>query len=95
MELTILTKEQYDEIIRRLDALNSHLLKLNSPNNKHYISNSEFLTRMNISKRTAQSWRDEGKISFSQIGNKIYYLLSDVEELMEKHYIRAFKSKYK
>ena len=46
---------------------------------------------MKISKRTAQTWRDEVKISFSQVGNKIYYRLSDVEELMQKHYIKAFK----
>ena len=46
---------------------------------------------MKISKRTAQTWRDEGKISFSQVGNKIYYKLNDVEELLKKHYIKAFK----
>ena len=46
---------------------------------------------MQISKRTAQTWRDEGKISFSQIGNKIYYLESDVEELLKGNYIKAFQ----
>jgi hypothetical protein len=93
MELTILTKQQFDEIIHRLDSLNAHLLKLNSPAEQRYINNSEFMSRMKISKRTAQSWRDEGKISFSQIGNKVYYLLSDVEDLFERHTIKAFRYK--
>ena len=46
---------------------------------------------MHISKRTAQTWRDEGKISFSQIGNKIYYRMSDVQTLLNKNYNKAFK----
>jgi hypothetical protein len=46
---------------------------------------------MKISKRTAQTWRDEGKISFSQVGNKIYYKLSDVEVLLNQHYVKSFK----
>lgn len=39
---------------------------------------------MNISKRTAQSWRDEGIVSFSQVGSKIYYRMSDVQKLLDK-----------
>ena len=34
---------------------------------------------------------DSGLISFSQVGNKIYYKLSDVEELLKTHYNKAFK----
>ena len=53
----------------------------------------EFLLLMKISKRTAQTWRDEGKISFSQVGNKIYYKLSDVEKLLTEHYNKSFKGR--
>lgn len=90
MELVIYTKEQHDELIKRLDLLNEELNKKNAPPTKRYLDNTEFLFLMKISKRTAQTWRDEGKISFSQIGNKIYYLLSDAEALLEKHYIKAY-----
>jgi len=48
---------------------------------------------MKISKRTAQTWRDEGRISFSQVGNKIYYKLSDVEKLLQEHYNKSFAKK--
>ncbi len=58
---------------------------------ENFIDNQEFLLKMKISKRTAQTWRDEGKISFSQVGNKIYYKVADVEELLTKHYNKAFK----
>jgi hypothetical protein len=48
---------------------------------------------MKISKRTAQTWRDEGKISFSQVGSKIYYKLSDVEKLLQTHYNKSFSKR--
>ena len=58
-----------------------------------FLDNADFIQLMKISKRTAQTWRDEGKVSFSQVGSKIYYLLSDVEKLLEQHYIKSFSRK--
>lgn len=51
-----------------------------------FLDNQEFLQVMNISKRTAQDWRDKGVIPYSQIGAKIYYRFSDIEELLNKNY---------
>ncbi|MGE0567695.1 MAG: helix-turn-helix domain-containing protein [Bacteroidia bacterium] len=93
MEVFMITREEYNEIIKRLDTLNEHVKKLTTPSHQKFLDNEEFLTLMKISKRTAQVWRDEGKISFSQIGNKIYYLLSDVEILIKEHYWKAHKYK--
>jgi hypothetical protein len=90
MELTILTKDQYEEILKRLDRLDQNLKRIDAPSTEKFMDNAEFLALMKVSKRTAQTWRDEGKISFSQVGNKIYYLLSDVETLLKHHYIKAF-----
>ncbi len=56
-----------------------------------WLDNQEFMQLLKISKRTAQNYRDAGLISFSQIGSKIYYKLSDVEDLLKKHYNKAFK----
>lgn len=41
---------------------------------------------MKISRRTAQTYRDENMIAFSIIGNKLYYKMSDVEDLLNRHY---------
>lgn len=56
-----------------------------------YIDNQEFIMMMKISKRTALTWRDSGIIAFSQVGNKIYYKLSDVEKLLQSNYIKSLK----
>jgi hypothetical protein len=91
MEAIILTKEQYNELVNRLDNISQQLNSKVSPKKETFLDNQEFLLLLKISKRTAQTWRDEGKISFSQVGNKIYYKLSDVEKLMQENYNKAFK----
>jgi hypothetical protein len=94
MEAMILTKDQYVEIMDKLENI-ADTITLRNDKSEIFLDNQEFLIKMKISKRTAQTWRDEGRISFSQVGNKIYYKLSDVEELLEKYYVRAFKSNRK
>ena len=94
MEAFILTKDQYVEIMDKLEAI-ADTVSLRNDKSEIFLDNQEFLMKMKISKRTAQTWRDEGKVAFSQVGNKIYYRLSDVEALLEKHYVPAFKSNRK
>ncbi len=93
MEAVILTSEQYNNLVSRLDKLNSTLESNQKPSQEIFLDNQEFIQLMNISKRTAQTWRDEGKVSFSQIGSKIYYKMKDVEVLLDKNYNKAFKNK--
>ncbi len=95
MEAIILTKDQYSELLTKLDTITSQLSEKAEAKKDAFLDNQEFLQLMKISKRTAQTWRDEGRISFSQVGNKIYYKLSDVEKLLHEHYNRAFNPKHK
>ena len=95
MEAIILSAQQYKELVNRLDVLNKKLEEKQKSPNDTFLDNQEFLQLMNISKRTAQSWRDEGKVSLSQIGSKIYYRMSDVQKLLDKNYKAAFSNKRK
>ncbi len=49
------------------------------------LDNAVFTQMFKISGRTAQNWRDEGLIAFSQVKGKIYYKLTDVKSFLEKH----------
>ncbi|WP_336070311.1 helix-turn-helix domain-containing protein [Mesoflavibacter sp. CH_XMU1404-2] len=91
MEAIILSKNQYDELLKKIDEVKTSLDKKQKNPKDIFVDNQEFLQLMNISKRTAQTWRDQGVVSFSQIGSKIYYRMSDVEKLLEKNYRKAFK----
>lgn len=76
------------DFIERLNAI-EHKLKKMQYINDVFLDNYGFLKVMNISKRTAQSWRDSGIVSFSQVGAKIYYRFSDIEELLNKNYKKS------
>jgi len=93
MNAVILSQQQYDEIISRIDEIKTEIKSTSKSAGNDFVDNVDFIKLMNISKRTAQAWRDEGKIAFSQVGGKIYYKMSDVQELLNHNYNPAFKNK--
>jgi hypothetical protein len=93
MEAIIFTKDQFTDLMTKLDTIQNQISLKSEGKKETFLDNQEFLLLLKISKRTAQTWRDEGKISFSQVGNKIYYKLSDVEKLMQEHYNKSFKGR--
>jgi hypothetical protein len=78
--------DQFEKLLTKID---SHFAKFS--NNMEFaddpiIDNFRFLQLMNISAKTAQSWRDKGIIGYSQIGSKIYYRVSDIRTVLDKHH---------
>lgn len=93
MEAIILTKDQFQELISKVDEISDKLNTSRTAKTETYLNNKQFMEMLDVSLRTAQSWRDEGKITFSQVGSKIYYKLSDVENFIQKHRNQAFAKK--
>ena len=91
MEVVTIQSQAYQEIVGKLDEINTRLNAKEKEPKEKWLDNQELMQLLKISKRTAQHYRDSGLISFSQVGNKIYYRLSDVETLLNKHYNKAFK----
>ena len=87
MEAIIVPKDQFQQLMQRIDSIQQTVEKL-SPT-QTFLDNTEFIQLMKISKRTAQTWRDEKRIAFSQVGAKIYYKLTDVEKLLQSNYIKS------
>lgn len=84
-------EERIENILKRLDEQMTVVvanLKLNEKIDPEdvFFDNQEFMKLMNISKRTAQEWRNKKVIEFSQVGNKIYYRLSDIKKLLNNNY---------
>ena len=94
MEAIILSKEQFEGLISKINDIHEKVNAKSAPKQEVFLDNEEFIAMMKISRRTAQNWRDEGKISFSQVGSKIYYKLSDVEKLMQDYYNKSFSKKW-
>lgn len=83
-EFVMLPGKDFKDLVQDLrEAVNG--LREKKEGVKDFVGNDQFIEIMGISKRTAQTWRDEGVIPFSQIGSKIYYSRKDIDALMEKH----------
>lgn len=91
MEVITIQSQAFQELVDKLEAINNRLNAKEKEPKEQWLDNQELMQLLKISKRTAQHYRDSGLISFSQVGNKIYYKLSDVEELLKSHYNKAFK----
>lgn len=91
MNAVILTEEQYEKINQKLDYILKKIDEEKAKPSEQIIDNEDFLKKMKVSRRTAQKWRDEGIISFSQIGGKIYYKQIDINKMLERNHKKAFK----
>ena len=85
MARIIVLPEELQEVVDRLDKIEKILKTKQEKIENPFLGSQEFLQLMNISKRTAQTWRDDGIIPFSQIGSKIYYKYSDITKLLDKY----------
>ena len=74
-----------DELKKIVEHSNKSVLS------KEIINNEEFLKIFSIAPNTAQNWREQGLISYSQINSKIYYRVDDVKGLIEENYKQVKK----
>jgi hypothetical protein len=52
-------------------------------NKQEWLDNQEVCLMMKITKRTLQTYKDKGILSYSRLNRKNYYKLSDVKTLLE------------
>ncbi len=88
-------KENYKNAFKQLNELTKVIEESNIKIEDPFISNDKFMRLMVISPRTAQVWRDEQKIGYSQVAGKIYYRKSDIENLLKRNYHKAIEKRGK
>jgi hypothetical protein len=71
---------QFEQFVKRVEMLCGRKnMKL-----QKWLDNQEVCLLLNISKRTLQTYRDNGTLSYSQIGHKMYYHPEDVERVLNQ-----------
>ena len=81
--------EQFDKLLSKID---SHFAKFSNQiefADDPIIDNFKFIEMMGISTKLAQSWRDKGIISYSQVNNKIFYRKSDIIEFLDRYHVKS------
>ena len=86
MEIVVIEKKTFEQMMQSFSDFAGQVKKLceNEFNKETWLSNDAVCKLLKISKRTLQSFRDSGKITFSQIGHKCYYKVSDVELFIQQ-----------
>lgn len=86
MEIVTIEKKTFEEMKERFNKFSEHLQQLCSryrpPEKMNWLDNADVCEKLNVSKRTLQTYRDSGRLAYSQINHKLYYRLEDVEAFL-------------
>lgn len=85
MEIIAIERQTFEQIKNKLMHFGKQIKKLcaNEELKSKWFDNQDVCELLNISKRSLQYYRNCGKLSFSQINNKCYYKVTDVEKLLK------------
>ena len=72
MEVITIQADAYKEFLKLIASINDRLSVKEKQPKEIWLDNLEFTQLLKISKRTAQHYRDDGIVSFSQIDAKVY-----------------------
>lgn len=94
MELITFESETYKALIKNIDEIKFSLSEKarKNPLSEIWLDISETCQLLKISKRTLQTYRDNCILPYSQIAGKIYFRASDIENHLNKHYVKATHS---
>ncbi len=88
-KVVIISQLVWEELLKRLEFLAKrvdylHKMQMNKKLGEH-LSGEQVCNILNIKPRTLQTYRDSGKIGFTQIGRKIFYRVNDVDKLLKEN----------
>lgn len=98
MQMNVITieEEAFKLLVAKIENLEKRfeqiVNKASCPTKERWLDIQDVLQILKCSRRHLQNYRNEGKLPFSQIGQKIYFKSSDVEHFLEKNYknVRRF-----
>lgn len=84
MDIVAIESKTFEQLTERFEDFTSQV-KILCGDNQHkekWLGNDDVCSLLQISKRTLQSYRNNGILPYSQIGRKCYYRVSDIENLI-------------
>lgn len=91
-DLKIVESKVFESIVDKVKDLTCKANALLSrgyddKNLKEWLDGQDACLILNISPRTLQTYRDTGRLGFSQINHKIYYKASEIDDFLKKNYV--------
>lgn len=93
MEVIVFSDEAYQELVKKMDNLEKYFKHVaeRQPLSDTILDIEETCLLLKISKRTLQNYRDDSILSYHQVGGKIYFRASAIEEHLNNHFFKAEK----
>ena len=93
MNLITVKDEKYLSFLCKIEEMENTVSRILENSNlssfdEKYLTDRELSKMLNISRRTLQQYRSQGKIPYYMIGGKILYKESDIENLMKENFYR-------
>lgn len=91
MDIILIEREAFEKMKASLEMAAEKLEEVTSRYSKSkkmqkWLEGNEVCEILNISKRTLQTYRDNGTLPYSQIGYKMYYLVDDILKMLNKQF---------
>jgi len=68
---------------------NENLTKTSPISNNNWLTIEDVIRILNVSRRTLQSYRDKRLIPYYQVGRKILFKNTDIDDFLERHHVKA------
>lgn len=82
--------EQLDTMLDGIESMNEKSKA--SFGNERFLTDKEVSAWLKVSRRTLQDYRNNGMVSYYQLGSKILYKESDIEKLVMGGYRNAYRT---
>lgn len=81
------TKEELQALVQESvqKALESASIGAERGPDKDWLSNQEVMDYLDVSRSTLRRYRDDGRLAYAKVGQKIYYHVDDVQGLLEEN----------
>src|SRR5687767_14318904 len=87
--------EEIRTLVSQIEQLKTEFQSARRPAEETILDHVALQEMPKVSKRTTAYWRERGVITFSKLGGKIYYRLSDILALISQYEVTAANSKLK
>lgn len=74
---------QLREIGQRIAILKTEASRKKRSAEPVFLDNVDLMNLLHISPRTSRLWREQGRLSYSRVGRKIFYRLEDIERMID------------
>ena len=88
-EKVALLLEKMDRLMENMESLAENYKPVLG--GERFLTDKELSGMLKVSRRSLQDYRNEGRIPYIQLGGKILYRESDIEQILKNGYRKAYR----